>query len=382
MVSSVVGRPSSSIRGENGGYFSDEDYDEETAGPEDVFESIFDGEVSVINSDTEKHGNINDNNQGSLEEIKSKEDAVTVTEEYVVEYPEGGKLAYLTLFGCFMGLVGEFGLWNSTGAIESYIAKHILVDNSDIAISMIFALFSFFVMFGTMVSGVIFDKHVEIIRIKRLNEGERNMTLKEKLNDLIDFSSFKELTFMVLTGALFLNEFALLMVSTYIPSYALSKGFSESFSLIALTVFNAAGVAGRIVPTFLSDRYGNFNLVILMSTIMTLTVWIIWLPFGQNLGAFTAFTIVFGFAVAGTLALTPLCTSAISKPKDFGKRYGTAYFFVAFCNLISLPVGMALTETHAGYDAMVAFAGATCTLATVCFVYTRYRVGGLNKIRI
>ncbi|GAV29907.1 hypothetical protein PMKS-003413 [Pichia membranifaciens] len=375
MVSSVVGRPSSSILRENGEYYSDEDDEEELVGPEDVFESIFDGEVSGINSDTEKRGNIN-NNQRSLEGIKSKEDAVTVTEEYVVEYPEGGKLAYLTLFGCFIGLVGELGLWNSTGAIESYIAEHILVDNSDIAISMIFALFSFFVMFGAMISGVIFDK------IKKLNEGERNMKWKEKFNDLIDFSSFKELTFMVLTSALFLNEFALLMVSTYIPSYALSKGFSESFSLIALTVFNAAGVAGRIVPTFLSDRYGNFNLIILMSTIMTLTVWIIWLPFGQNLGAFIAFTIIFGFAMAGTFALTPLCTSAISKPKDFGKRYGTAYFFVAFCNLISLPVGMALTETHAGYDAMVAFAGATCTLATVCFVYTRYRVGGLNKIRI
>lgn len=503
MVSNVIGRASSSIRRESGVYYSEDDEDDEddeAADPEDVFESIFDGDVSGINNDTEKRGNDDDDdeNHGSFEEVKSKED-VTVTEEHVVEYPEGGKLAYITLLGCFMGLVGEFGLWNSTGAIESYIAKHILVDNSDIAISMIFALFSFFVMFGTMISGVVFDKyggkmlcytgcimttgglmatanctklyqfilafgvtcgigcslltapfvtsighffskrrgmalsiampgaslggviwplvcrslygrvgfewtmrtlgfcigsllffaatcvhdrHVEIIRIKKLNEGERNMSLREKLNDLIDFSSFKELTFMVLTGALFLNEFALLMVSTYIPSYALSKGFSESFSLIALTVFNAAGIVGRIVPTFLSDRYGNFNLIILMSAVMTITVWVIWLPFGHNLGAFVAFTIIFGFAVAGTLALTPLCTSAISKPKDFGKRYGTAYFFVAFCNLISLPVGMALTETNAGYDAMVAFAGATCTLATLCFIYTRYRVGGLNKIKI
>jgi MFS family permease len=434
------------------------------------------------------------------EDLDFKEDDAIVSQEYVVEYPEGGATAYITLVSCFLGLVAEFGLWNSTGAIESYIATHILVNESTTAISMIFALFSFFVMFGTMISGVIFDKyggkqlcftgtfmvtcglmatanctklyqfilafgvlcglgcslltspfvtsighffnkkrgmalsiampgaslggviwplvcrslytkvgfewtmrtlgfcigsillvasilnhdrHVEIIRIKRLNEGENlNMTFKEKMNDTLDFKSFKDKTFMVLTTALFLNEFSLLMVSTYIPSYALSKGFSESLSLIALTVFNAAGVFGRIIPAFLSDKYGNFNLIIIMSIIMSLSVWILWLPFGENIGVFMTFTIIFGFAVAGTLALTPLCTSAISKPKDFGKRYGTAYFFVAFCNLISLPVGMALTETKAGYNAMVAFAGATCTLATVCFICSRYRVGGFKKISI
>lgn len=453
------------------------------------------------NSTTESYINFEDSNSGN-DEIDSdlKEENLSVVNEKIVEYPEGGKLAYITLFGCFMGLVGEFGLWNSTGAIESYIASHILVDESDIAISMIFALFSFFVMFGTMISGVIFDKyggkqlcytgtlmttcglmatanctklyqfilafgilvglgcslltapfvtsighffdkkrgmalsiampgaslggvvwplacrslyvevgfqwtmrilgfcigsilliaavcvhdrHVEINNIKRLNEGEKNnMTLKEKINDLVDFKSFKDLTFMILTSALFLNEFSLLMVSTYIPSYALNKGFGQSLSLIALTIFNAAGVFGRIIPTILTDRYGNFNLIIIMSCVMSLSIWILWLPFGKHLGVFFVFTVIFGFAVAGTLALTPLCTSAISKPKDFGKRYGTAYFCVAFCNLISLPVGMSLTETKAGYDAMVAFAGATCTLATLCFAYTRYRVGGLKPIKI
>lgn len=472
-----------SINGNNG---SEIDYD--------VFR---DGDANSI--DSEHCHRDTDEEYDETYEIKNT-DEVNEIEEKVIEYPEGGKTAYITLFGCFLGLIGEFGLWNSSGAIESYIAAHILVDTSATAISMIFALFSFFVMFGTMISGVVFDKyggkqlcytgtimvtgglmatanctklyqfilaygvvcglgcslltapfvtsighyfhkkrgmalaiampgasiggviwplicrslytkvgftwtirtlgfcigflllvasflnhdrHEEILKIKILNEGENlNMTFKEKMNDLVDFSSFKDASFLILTAALFLNEFSLLLVSTYIPSYALNKGFSESLSLIALTVFNASGVIGRIIPTFLSDRYGNFNLMVLMSGMMFLSVWILWLPFGSNLGAFMTFTIIYGFAVAGTLALTPLCTSAISKPKDFGKRYGTAYFFVAFCNLISLPVGMALTETKAGYNAMVAFAGATCTLATLCFIFARYKVGGFKKIRI
>lgn len=420
--------------------------------------------------------------------------------EKTIEYPEGGRIAYITLFGCFTGLIGVLGLWNTTGAIESYIATHILIDESEIAISMIFSLFSFFVMFGSIFSGIIFDnyggkelcyigsimvtsgliatanctklyqfilsfgilvglgcslltapyvtsighffnkkrgmalsfampgaslggviwplvcrslyvkvgfswtirilgfcigtllliaaicnndRHNEILEIKKLNEDENDhLSIREKIADLLDFKSFKDSTFMLLTAALFLNEFSTIMVSTYIPAYALSKGFSESLSLIALTVYNASGIIGRFIPTILTDRYGNFNLMILMSGIMSLSIWILWLPFGSNLGAFLSFTVIFGFAVAGTFALTPLCTSAISNPKDFGKRYGTAYFCIAFCNLISLPVGMALTETNAGYDAMVAFCGVTCTLSTVLFIYTRYRVGGTRRIKI
>lgn len=482
MAINITGRSSSSSsRGDRESYYSDDDDEEE---------EVDGGKAREVTGDV--FGSIGEGDDGSAKEVRSRV-------EHVLEYPEGGRLAYLTLFGCFLGLVAEVGLWNTTGAIESYVATHILVDESNIAISMIFGLFAFFVMFGAMFGGVVFDRHggkalccvgsvlttgglmatanctklyqfilafgvtcgigcsllttpfvtsighffnkrrgmalsiampgaslggvvwpllcrsmyakvgfewtirtlafcigtllftatlcihdrhEEIGRIKLLNEGEQQQTLWDKVRDMVDLSSFKELTFMVLTLALFLTEFALLLVSTYIPSYALSKGYSENFSLVALTVFNAAGVLGRVVPTLLSDRYGNFNLMILMSAVMSLSVWILWLPLGKYLGAFVTFTVVFGFAVAGTMALTPLCTSAISEPKDFGRRYGTAYCFVAFCNLFSLPVGMALTETKAGYDAMVAFAGATCTLATFCFLWCRYRVGGLNRLRI
>lgn len=435
-----------------------------------------------------------------MDDISSEKDMILVTSEKMLEYPEGGRDAYMTLVSSFLGLTGAFGLWNTTGAIESYVASHILLNTSDIAISMVFALFSFILMLGITVSGIIFDKyggktlcyvgtlmttaglmatanctelyqfilafgiltaagcslvtspfvtsighyfnkrrgmalsitmpgasiggivwplvcrslydkvgfkwtirtlgfcigflllcgsllnhdrHEEINRLKKLNEGDKeNPTLKEKIDDLVDFKSFKDATFMSLACALFLNEFSLLMVATYIPSYGLSKGFSQSSSLLALTVFNAAGVGGRIIPCYLSDRYGNFNCICTMSIIVMIAVWIVWLPFGDHIGAYFTFAAVFGFGTAGTVSLTPLCTAAISKPKDFGKRYGTAYFCVSFCNLISLPVGMALTKTAAGYQAMIAFTGATCTLATLSFLYTRYRVGGKSMVRV
>ncbi|KAG7856382.1 hypothetical protein KL939_004034 [Ogataea angusta] len=196
----------------------------------------------------------------------------------------------------------------------------------------------------------------------------------EKVKQSIDFKTLKDPVYLLLVGGLFMNEFSLILCFTYIPSYALNNGYSESLSLIALTVVNAAGVFGRYIPSHLSDSYGKFNLMVAVSAIQALSILVFWLPFGHIKPLFFIFCIIYGFATAGTLALTPLCTSQISNPRDFGKRYGTAYFFVSFGNLICIPIGIAITNTAAGYDGMVGFAGAGSCSATLLFVLARYKL--------
>ncbi|KAH3670475.1 hypothetical protein OGAPHI_000990 [Ogataea philodendri] len=206
------------------------------------------------------------------------------------------------------------------------------------------------------------------------NQTSSKSSVWAKVKESIDFKTLKDPVYLILVGALFMNEFSLILCFTYIPSYALDKGYSESFSLIALTVVNASGVGGRYLPSHLSDAYGRFNMILAMSAIATFAVLVLWLPFGKYKPAFVIFCIVYGFATAATLALTPLCTSQISKAKDFGKRYGTAYFFVSFGNLICIPIGIALTKTSAGYNGMLAFAGAGSFCSTLLFVLARYKL--------
>lgn len=417
---------------------------------------------------------------------------MSLLDEKEIEYPEGGLKAYLSLLASFLGLCASFGLWNSMGAIESYVSAHILQDYSNqVAVSMIFSLFSFITMGFSMISGILFDKYgARIIctigtvffvgglmatanctqlyqfilafglctstgcamlmsplvncvghffnrkrgmamaismpgaslggviwpqvcrklydqvgfpwtmRIlgfamgsmllvtcclisDRHNEmrhvRKEGTTFWESVAQFVDFSCVKDKTFMILTGALFMNEFSLIMISTYIPSYALAKGFSQSMSLNALTIYNASGILGRIIPTYLADRFGHYRMIMVQSAIMTLSIFVLWLPLGKYLPSFLIFTIVFGFGVAGTLAITPMCTAAISKPKDFGRRYGTAYLFVSCCNLISLPVGRAITESKGGYNAMAAFAGTTSAIGTICFFWAAYEYKKMVK---
>ena len=40
------------------------------------------------------------------------------------DFPDGGLAAYLVLFGSFMGLIADFGIANSLGAIQSYVTSH------------------------------------------------------------------------------------------------------------------------------------------------------------------------------------------------------------------------------------------------------------------
>lgn len=244
-----------------------------------------------------------------------------------------------------------------------------------------------FIFLGILITAycLLNDRHEEIQALKSLNEGDistHEKSLKNQISQFIDISVLKDVTFLWVGVTICMMEFSLMLVTTYIPSYALSKGFSESQSLIALTITNASGVVGRIIPAVLSDHYGPFNMGTLMSGIMMISIFVIWLPFGSKWGGLITFCVTFGFAMAGVLSITPLCTAAISEPKDFGRRYGTAYFFVSFINLIALPVGIGLTTTNMGYDAMVIFTGCTTVISTSAFLVCRYRVGGGWKLKL
>ncbi|GMM32562.1 hypothetical protein DAMA08_053070 [Martiniozyma asiatica (nom. inval.)] len=435
--------------------------------------------------------------ENNIEKSQINESIHSYSSTVTLEYPEGGKKAWMTVLGGFIGITCQFGFTQSTGAIESYISQYILQDSSDLTISMIFSIFLFILMFLSMFTGVIFDlygcklltlvggilmvsgllatgnctkvwqfflaysiccgigaslmqsslvtvathffkkrrglamafvmpganfggviwpllcrslypkvgftwtmriwalvllcgftmslflisdRHVEIQNFK--SDPFEDKTTSEKIQTFVDFSAVKDMRFCWITLALCMAEFSTVISITYIPSYAISKGFDQRTGLLALTVCNATGIAGRIIPTILSDYYGPFNIITIMSVIMTCSIFIIWLPFGHLKSALFVFCSIYGFAMAAIMTLTPICTAAISEPSQFGRRYGTAYFFCSFMNLPALPIAIALTKTKLQYDSMVIFSGCTTFVAVVSFVICRVKVGGYGLCKV
>lgn len=76
-----------------------------------------------------------------------------------MNYPDGGVKANTIVLACWIGLVSNFGLVNSTGAIESRVQNYILTENTATQISWIFSIFSFMAFGGNLISGSLFDRY-------------------------------------------------------------------------------------------------------------------------------------------------------------------------------------------------------------------------------
>ncbi|KAF9871829.1 MFS monocarboxylate transporter [Colletotrichum karsti] len=74
-------------------------------------------------------------------------------------YPEGGRAAYLVVFGSFCAIMGGLGLMNSIGIYQSWISQHQLVEVDESRLGWIFGLYNFMVFFCGIQIGPVFDIH-------------------------------------------------------------------------------------------------------------------------------------------------------------------------------------------------------------------------------
>lgn len=225
--------------------------------------------------------------------------------------------------------------------------------------------------------GCIFTKD----RIRKPHQQSRSA--KQILKDSFVLSDLlHEKRFLTLTISVFLCEFSLILVITYMSSYVIYQGYSESTSFLVLIVNNATGVLGRFLPNYIGDHYGRINIMLLTVFVCGVLIMVIWLPFGRDLSTMYAFAGLYGFFSSSTLSLTPVCCGQISKTEDFGKRYGTVYFLVSFGNLIALPIGGAIIGDGSGYNNLILTAGVIELVGAIFWFVTRYYCVGLKMCKV
>ena len=75
------------------------------------------------------------------------------------DYPDGGLTAWLVVLGSFFGLIVNFGIINSLGALEAYISKHQLKTVETSTIGWVFSIHLMVTLNGSILSGELFDKN-------------------------------------------------------------------------------------------------------------------------------------------------------------------------------------------------------------------------------
>ncbi|GKZ36518.1 hypothetical protein AbraIFM66950_007636 [Aspergillus brasiliensis] len=160
-----------------------------------------------------------------------------------IDYPEGGRDAWLVVFGAFCGLTASLGIYNTVGVFEAVISKDILPNVSSSTTGWIFSIYAFVNWICGMQIGPTFDAM-----------GPRALILAGTVCTLIGIFSFsvcKEyyqffLAFSILTG---LGSSLLLT-----PSMAcVAHWFMKRRGLATGVAFIGSGFGGVIFPLILQS---------------------------------------------------------------------------------------------------------------------------------
>ncbi|QEU58545.1 Mch4 [Kluyveromyces lactis] len=200
----------------------------------------------------------------------------------------------------------------------------------------------------------------------------------------LNWRYFLEPKYLFATLGASLAESSLTASSTFIASYALVQGNTQTVSYTLITTTNAVGVLGRYIPGYIADRYmGRFNVMIITVFMAALFNFTMWLPFGSSTPVLWAYSMLYGFSTGSILSLTPVCIGQISKTTDFGKRYSTAYFQQALITLPVMPICGALIGDRSieGFNHFIIFVSVLMLCGSICYVISRYLSVGAKLVK-
>lgn len=187
-----------------------------------------------------------------------------------------------------------------------------------------------------------------------------------------DFRILKQMPFLLTTIGLFLLEFSLFIPLGYISTYAMHKGFSESFAYHLIPIMNAGSVFGRALPGYYADFIGPFNTCmgsVLLSMVACLCVW---LPSGHTTAGIVIFSVLFGFASGTSIAIAPVCIGRLCKTQEYGRYYATSYTIISFACLIGIPIGGSVVGANDGeYYGLIILTGTVYVGSLAFFIWAK-----------
>lgn len=200
-------------------------------------------------------------------------------------------------------------------------------------------------------------------------------------SNCFDYKSFKDPKFIFCTLGCTFGELSVTVAATFFISYLRAKGMSLQDGYVIVTIVNACGVPGRWLTGYLADRVGRFNVMIVSLMFAGILYFVILLPFAKHSGALYTFGAVWGFTTGSIFSLLPVCCGQISRTEEFGRRYSTMYFIVAFGTLAGVPIGGAIIRqgTSSQYNSFIIYCGVLSIAAGTFYMISRAFCVG-NKI--
>ncbi|KAF2097887.1 MFS general substrate transporter [Rhizodiscina lignyota] len=196
----------------------------------------------------------------------------------------------------------------------------------------------------------------------------------------VDWTAFRDLPFMLFTLSSFVGFMGLYMPFFYIESFAISRGITDAnLGFYLLSIINSASTFGRVLPNFVADRIGPFNVFIpatLLSGIITLCT----IPV-NSLGGIVCICVFYGFCSGAFVSVPPTIMVHLTDNRGMiGTRMGMSFGFTSIGMLIGAPVGGAILDSG-GYTAVWIWGGVLICSGGMLTTLARIAKYGPNPIK-
>ncbi|KAI1339841.1 major facilitator superfamily domain-containing protein [Xylariaceae sp. FL0016] len=193
---------------------------------------------------------------------------------------------------------------------------------------------------------------------------------------------FKEVQFTMVVLASFFVFWGLFVPFNYLNLQAQEQGIDASLVPYLLPILNACSIPGRIVPGFLGDRFGRFNVMILIVGISGLITLALWIP-GRSTATTITYGAIYGFASGGYISLVPAVVAQISDIREIGTRNGVVLFCGGLGALTGSPIGGAIVASQGGsYLGLQLFCGLSIIVGMLWFFASRTVQVGLKITKV
>ncbi|EAU33084.1 conserved hypothetical protein [Aspergillus terreus NIH2624] len=178
-------------------------------------------------------------------------------------------------------------------------------------------------------------------------------------------------------GPLQETNYVLMCFCSFFFYSGIHYGMSTSMAFNMIPILNGASFFGRTVPNIVADRFGRFNVMIIMLLFSMILVFALWLP-GRSAATMIVFAALFGVGSGAGIGLGPVLIMGISPMKEVGYRMGTIFSIAGIGALTSPPIGGAIVgrTKNGDFDYACVFSGVSYFFALVFIVILRARLVG------
>ncbi|KAM5354202.1 hypothetical protein ACJ41O_000852 [Fusarium nematophilum] len=185
------------------------------------------------------------------------------------------------------------------------------------------------------------------------------------------WSSFREPMYVLLIVAMFFSMIGMFVPMFLLPTYAITKGMSESLAGYLVAIINAASIFGRIIPGVLGDKFGRINTFV-AAAVATSVIIFCW-PEAETNSSIIVVSAFFGFCSGaiisgGGVAIT-LCTD---DAKNIGTYMGVGMALAGFAALIGPPVSGAMIDRYGRFEEVTYFGGAMTMFGALVAVAAKW----------